>query len=257
MKLFSKKYRGFTLLTLITLVSELALTFALEPVYLMLYSDVVMQGTLITAILYYAIEILNPLLFTLTLSVVCAAPFCLREDEGMKKLYVASSFVILFIKYLCKLLSVLIFNGADAMDSDDFVSVIVQLLLDWAVIVLALLIAHYITKKHLIKWKTLDKAYRLSKMQEFSVFEGVYPIEKFISVRHVCLSGLFWSVIAQLGLSVLSTVYYDLFFFGLPQTGGDWIDVIGGLLGIVISYVLSYVLGFFVIRSLLKANSQE
>lgn len=255
MPFFKKPYRIFTVYCLTALISELILTFALEPVYVTLYSDAVFQsssfGSLLTAFLYYAIQILNPAIFTFSIALMCSLFFCFWDKRKMRNSYIAILFSINLIKYICKILAVLIFNGVKAID---FFSVLIQLGLDYSVFIVILILTYVFTKKHTVKARTLDKAYRLSEGHGYDVNTGVYPVPSFVMPKHVCLCGLFWSSIIQCALSLFSLLYYDAFFYGFPTDISGTVDMITEYIGRIVLYTLMYILGYFLIRALLKAS---
>ena len=81
------------------------------------------------------------------------------------------------------------------------------------------------------------------------MFSALFPISKLFDLKKPLSKLCFFAALIPTGIKVLSRLYYDIFFWGLPQDAEEWLLVATYYVGDAATLFI----GYFVILYLLQA----
>ena len=252
-----KSYSLFYILLLGAAAATLLLCCLLNPLFLSLKSDIVLQELFVTAVLYYFDSVLEELIFATLIALVAAGEYLFR---GNKSRYITTKlliFSVVLLKYICNFFATAIEAGFEGFTATDFESLGLSLLFDLLILGGAFLASFLAVRRHFEKAKTLEKAYRIAGKGEFDEKAEFYPYRRFLAPKTPVLAGVFWGSLGTLLLKILSSLYYDLFFWGFPETGEDAIQMVENYAIILLLAVVSYTFAFFMSSFLLKEKNKK
>jgi len=242
--LFSGINKKFTVFQAIAILATALVTFLLTPTYISLISDIVTQGSLITAIVYYASSILSELVFALLICLIACGEYVLSQDETARAVNRTAVFSISVLSYVFNFLSTAFKNGFSSLDEDDIFSSLLNAVVDAAILFVVMMISKRMTQRHLEESRVLNKAYQLTEGHSYDERSTVFPYERFIKVKAMIIGPIFWGTLITFILNVLSTVYYDL-LCGLPTDIDEIIEMVKMYLGLTIMFAVSYTFAYF------------
>jgi hypothetical protein len=81
------------------------------------------------------------------------------------------------------------------------------------------------------------------------IMEQLFPIEGLFNLKNLLSKLCFFAALIPSGVKLLSRLYYDIFFWGLPQDAEEWILVITYYIGDIAMLLI----GYFVLLYLMQA----
>ena len=144
------------------------------------------------------------------------------------------------------------FPNAKTFWGEEVPSALFSFLMDGLQMVGVLLLAEFSCRRPMLR----EKSYPKNSEGEGMVAD-CFPIEGLFHFQKPIVKLCFFAALIPAGLKLLSRLYYDIFFIGLPTEVGEWILVatyyIGDVATLIIGYfVLLYVLQVFYTKEVQK-----
>lgn len=152
----------------------------------------------------------------------------------------ARYFLAMFVSF-----SIMSFPGWRTFIEEEFWGALFSIAMDCLQTLGVLLLAEFCCRRPLMR----IKAYSKGAIGEEMIADCL-PIENLLSIQKPLPKLCFFSALIPAGLKILSRLYYDIFFWGLPQDATDWllmatyyvVDIATLFIGY---FVLLYVLQLF------------
>lgn len=223
------------------------ISFIYTPVYLLLASNVLWRGSVV---LFLWTELVGPIMdFSFYWgSFAFLIYIYLRFGKTHTKRFAIIYTIAVAARYIVTMIVNFIlmsFPGWDVLFGEELPSALFTIVMDILQLMGVLLITEFACRRALMN----ANAYRKGEEGE-QMLAVLFPIEGLFELKKPLNKLCFFSALVPAGVKVLSRLYYDIFFWGLPQDAGEWILIatyyIGDIATLFIGYfVLLYILQAF------------
>ena len=217
------------------------------PLYLLLSSNVVWRGSVL---LFLMTELIEPLIDFAFYWGSFAFLIYVYLRFGKKKI---GKFVLIYIaavlaKYLLTLLAgylMMSFPNSTAFWSEEVPSALFSIGMDCLQMLVVLLLTNFCCRRPMLLAKRYPKGAEGEEM-----LADCFPIEGLFRLKKPLPKLCFFAALVPSGVRVLSRLYYDIFFWGLPTDASEWLLIatyyIGDIATLFIGYfVLLYLMQMF------------
>ena len=172
----------------------------------------------------------------------------LRFDKKQTKHFIIVYLIAVVAKYLVTMFvsfSIMSFPGWKNFMDEEFWSALFSIVMDCLQILGVLLITEFCCRRPMLQG-TRDS----NGVPERELLAACFPIGDFFNLKNPLLKTCFFSALIPSALKILSRLYYDIFFWGLPEGIEEWILIatyyVGDIASLFIGYaVLLYLLQMF------------
>ncbi len=239
-ELYSKRLKKHYFIFAISCVAFMAVIYT--PAYLLLSSNVLWRNSVL---LFLLTELISPLMNfvfywgSFAYLIYAYLRFGKSENKPLWGMYAAA----VVARYLLTMLvsfTVMSFPSWKSFWSDELSGVLFSTLMDCLQVFAVLLLCEYRCRRPLSN----D---RISIKGGESLISECLPVSGLLELKKPLPQLCFFSALIPAGLQLLSRLYYDLFFWGLPTGASEWLLMatyyFGDLAAIVVGYlVLLYLL---------------
>ena len=240
-----KRTKKYFLTFVIACVAILSVLYT--PLYLLLSSNVLWRGSVL---LFLMTELLEPLIDfafywgSFAFLIYMYLRFGKKQIKQFALIYAAA----VVARYLLTLLVgylMMSFPNASAFWSEEVPSVLFSIVMDCLQMLGVLLLAAFCCRRPMLLAKSYPKGREGEEM-----FTDCFPIEGLWGLKKPLPKLCFFAALIPSGIKLLSRLYYDIFFWGLPTDAAEWLLMatyyIGDVATLFIGYfVLLYLLQMF------------
>ena len=222
------------------------ISFVYTPVYLLLASNVLWRGSVV---LFLWTELMGPIMdFSFYWgSFAFLIYIYLRFGKTHTKRFAIIYTIAVAARYIVTMIVNFIlmsFPGWDVLFGEELPSALFTIVMDILQLMGVLLITEFACRRPLMNLKIYRKGEEGEQM-----LADLFPISGLFDFKKPLNKLCFFSALIPAGFKVLSRLYYDIFFWGLPQDAGEWILVATYYIGDVATLFI----GYFVLLYLLQA----
>lgn len=215
------------------------------PIYLLLSSNVVWRGSVV---LFLMTELVEPLIdfFFYWGSFAFLIYIHLRFERKQIRYFAIIYVAAVALRYLLTMFVgflMMSFPSADAFWGEELPSALFSIGMDVLQGAVVLVLAEFCCRRVLMRLKAYSKGAEGEEM-----IADCFPIAGFFNFGSPITKLCFFSALIPSGLKLLSRLYYDIFFWGLPTDATEWIL----LATYYISDIASFVIGWLVLQYLLQ-----
>ena len=222
------------------------ISFVYTPVYLLLASNVLWRGSVV---LFLWTELMGPIMDfsfywgSFAFLIYIYLRFGKEQTTRFSIIYaiaVAARYIVTMIVNF----ALMSFPGWDVLFGEELPSALFTIAMDILQLIGVLLITEFACRRPLMNLKIYRKGEEGEQMLAVLFpIEGLFELKK--PLNKLCL----FSALVPAGVKVLSRLYYDIFFWGLPQDAGEWILIATYYIGDIATLFI----GYFVLLYLLQA----
>ena len=216
------------------------------PIYLLLSSNVIWRNSIL---LFLWTELMGPIMDfsfywgSFAFLIYIYLRFGKKQIKHFAIIYAVAVAARYIITTIVNFL-LMSFPGWDVLLGEELPSALFTIGMDGLQMLGVLLLAEYCCRRPLMA----AKAYRKGAEGE-EMMADLFPIKGLFNLKDP-LSGLcFFAALIPAGIKVLSRLYYDIFFWGLPTDAGEWLLVATYYVGDIATLFI----GYFVLLYLLQA----
>ena len=190
------------------------------PVYLLLSSNALWDSSIV---LFLWTELIGPIMdFSFYWgSFAFLIYIYLRFGKKQIQYFVLICAAAVVARYLFTMLvsfSIMSFPGWDTFWEEEFWGALFSIMMDCLQMIGVLLLAEFCCRRPLMS----AKAYSKGREGE-ELIADCLPIESHLSIQKPLPKLCFFAALIPAGLKILSRLYYDIFFWGLPEDAADWL----------------------------------
>lgn len=222
------------------------ISFIYTPVYLLLASNVLWRGSVV---LFLWTELVGPIMdFSFYWGSFAFLTYMyLRFGKGQIKPFAIIYAVAVAARYIITMLVNFIlmsFPGWDVLLGEELPSALFTITMDALQMLGVLLIAEFCCRRPLMSANVYQKGSEGEEM-----IRDLFPINGLFNLKLPLPKLCFFSALIPASIKVLSRLYYDIFFWGLPTDVGEWLLVATYYVGDIATLFI----GYFVLLYLLQA----
>lgn len=229
------------------------------PMYLLVSSNVIWRGSVL---LFLLTELIEPLLDfgfywgSFAFLIYIYLRFGKKEIKRFAIIYavaVAARYILtMFVTFL-----LMSFPDAPTFWGEEFPSAIFSIGMDVLQGLGVLLLAEFCCRRPMMSAKSYSKG-----REGEELIADCFPIEGLFNIKKPLPKLCFFSALVPAGLKLLSRLYYDIFFWGLPADASEWLLMatyyVGDTAALLIGYfVLLYLLQTFYTKELQRRTNFE
>ncbi len=244
-EVFIKRTKKHFLIFAIACVGFTSLVYT--PVYLLLSSNVLWRSSVV---LFLWTELIGPITdfafywASFAFLIYIYLRFGKKQIKDFLITYVAAVVARCVITLLVNFL-LMSFPGWDALLGEELPDFLFTVIMDSLQMLGVLLLAEFCCRRPLISTKSYRKGAEGEEMMS-----ELLPVGALFNFKNPLSKLCFFSALIPTGIKILSRLYYDIFFWGLPQDAGEWLLVatyyVGDVATLFIGYfVLLYFLQLF------------
>ena len=224
------------------------------PIYLLLSSDVLWRNSII---LFLWTEVMGPLSdFAFYWgSFAFLIYIYLRFGKGQSKPFLIIYGAAVVARYLITLIvnfSLMSFPGWDVLFGEELLSALFTIAMDALQMLGVLLLTEFCCLRPLLG----TKAYSKEKMGE-EMMADFFPIEGLFNLKKPLPKLCFFASLIPAGIKVLSRLYYDIFFWGLPQDGAEWLLMVTYYIGDIATLFIGYFVLLYILQTFYTAETKR
>lgn len=222
------------------------LSFIYTPIYLLLSSNVLWRNSILLFLWTEVIATLADFTFywgSFAFLIYIYLRFGKEQTTRFSIIYaiaVAARYIVTMIVNF----ALMSFPGWDVLFGEDLPSALFTVAMDILQLIGVLLITEFACRRPLMNLKIYRKGEEGEQMLAL-----LFPIEGLFELKKPLNKLCFFSALVPAGVKVLSRLYYDIFFWGLPQDAGEWILIATYYIGDIATLFI----GYFVLLYLLQA----
>ena len=190
------------------------------PIYLLLSNNVLWRNSIVLFLLTELVGPLTDFAFywgSFAFLIYIYLRFGKKEIKDFAIIYVAASMA----RYLLSMIASFIlmsFPGWNSLFEADLPELLFSTAMDCLQMLGVLLLAEYCCRRPLMR----TKAYAKGMIGE-QMMADCLPVQKLFDLKKPISKLCFFASLIPAGIKVLSRLYYDIFFWGLPQDGAEWL----------------------------------
>lgn len=251
-EIYQKQLKKAYLIFAICCVALLSVVYT--PIYLLLYSNVIWQNSVV---LFLWTELVKPLVdFAFYWgSFAFLIYIFLRFGKVQTKFFVIIYAVAAVARYfLTTLVSYLLmsFPGWDTIWEEELPMMLFSSVMDCLQVVGILLLTEFCCRRPLMRRNAYLKGEAEKKM-----FADCFPIEGLFDWKKPLPKLCLLASLIPAGLKILSRLYYDLFFWGMPQDITDLLLVITYYVSDIAALLIGYFVLLYVLQAFLGAENKS
>ena len=212
------------------------------PIYLLLSSNVLWRGSIVLFLLTELVEPFIDFSFywgSFAFLIYIYLRFERKNIRDFAIIYIAAAAIryllTMFVGFL-----VMSFPDAEAFWGEEIPSALFSIGMDALQGTVVLVLAEFCCRRVLMSVKNYANGEEM--------ISDCFPIAGFFNFGHPITKLCFFSALIPSGLKLLSRLYYDIFFWGLPTDAAEWIL----LATYYIADIASFVIGWLVLQYLLQ-----
>ncbi len=243
--LYIKRVRKYFLIFAIACVGFIS--FIYTPVYLLLSSNVLWRGSIV---LFLWTELIGPLMdFSFYWgSFAFLIYIYLRFGKGQIKPFAIIYAAAVAARYIITVVvnfALMSFPGWDVLLGEELLSALFSIGMDALQMLGVLLLTEFCCRRPLMTAKTYSKGKEGEEM-----IGDCLPITNFLNIKNPLTKLCFFSALIPAGVKLLSRLYYDIFFWGLPQDASEWLLVATYYIGDIASFLIGYFVLLYLLQTL-------
>ncbi len=230
------------------------LSFIYTPVYLLLSSNVVWRGSVLLFLLTELIEPLIDFAFYWG-SFAFLIYIYLRFGKKQIKDYAIIYAVAVVARYLFTMLAgyiLMSFPDAKTFWGEEFLSALFSIGMDALQMLGVLLLTEFCCRRPLMQTKMYSKGSDGEEM-----LADCFPIEGLFNLKKPLSKLCFFSALIPAGLKLLSRLYFDIFFWGLPTDAAEWILMVTYYIGDAASFAIGYLVLLYLLQAFYTAEAKR
>ena len=212
------------------------------PIYLLLSSNVLWRGSIVLFLLTELVEPFIDFSFywgSFAFLIYIYLRFERKNIRDFAIIYIAAAAIryllTMFVGFL-----VMSFPDAEAFWGEEIPSALFSIGMDALQGAIVLVLAEFCCRRVLMSVKNYANGEEM--------ISDCFPMAGFFNFGHPITKLCFFSALIPSGLKLLSRLYYDIFFWGLPTDAAEWIL----LATYYIADIASFVIGWLVLQYLLQ-----
>lgn len=224
------------------------------PIYLLLSSNVVWRGSVLLFLLTELIEPLIDLAFywgSFAFLIYIYLKFGKKQIKDFIIIYavaiVARYFLTMFAGYL-----LMSFPDVETFWGEDFLSALFSIGMDVLQMIGVLLLAEFCCRRPIMQIKNNFKA-----SEGEDILADCFPIEGLFNLKNPLSKLCFFSALIPAGLKLLSRLYFDIFFWGLPTDAAEWLLMATYYIGDIAAFAIGYLVLLYVLQAFYTAETQR
>ena len=139
--------------------------------------------------------------------------------------------------------SIMSFPGWGTFWEEELWGAIFSIVMDCLQMTGVLLLAEFCCRRPLMRAKAYSKG-----MIGEQLIADCLPVEDIFNIKKPFTKLCFFAALIPSGLKMLTRLYYDIFFFGLPQDVADWLLLATYYIGDIASLLIGYFVLLFVLQ---------
>ena len=217
------------------------------PIYLLLSTNALWDSSII---LFLWTELIGPMMDFAFFwgSFAFLIYIYLRFGKNTTKHFAVVYAIAVVAKYLVTMVvsfSIMSFPGWKTFMDEEFWGALFSIVMDCLQMVGALILAEFCCRRPMSQ-----NSLHSQGVNGGDLMANCFPIENFFTLKNPLLKTCFFSALIPSALKILSRLYYDIFFWGIPEGIEEWILVatyyVGDIASLFIGYaVLLYLLQMF------------
>ena len=250
----AKKYFFIFAIACVALVSVIY-----TPIYLLISSNVIWRGSILLFILTEFVEPLLDFSFywgSFAFLIYIYLRFEIKQIKHFAIIY-AIAVAARYILTMLATFSLMSFPNSQAFWGEELPSAIFSIGMDILQGLGVLLLAEFSCRRPMMRAKSYSKGNEGKEL-----IADCFPIEGLFNIKKPLPKLCFFASLIPAGLKLLSRLYYDIFFWGLPADASEWLLMvtyyIGDAAALFIGYfVLLYLLQTFYTKELQRRADFE
>ena len=217
------------------------------PVYLLLSSNVLWRNSIFLLLWMELLEPLMNFVFywgSFAFLVYMYLRFGKKQIKPFVLIYAVAVTARYFITLIVNFL-LMAFPGWDVLLGEELPSALFTIVMDGLQMLGVLLIAEYCCRRPLMSSKTYQKGAEGEEMMA-----DLFPIKTLFNLKDPLSRLCFFAALIPAGIKLLSRLYYDIFFWGLPTDAGEWILVATYYVGDVATLFIGYFVLLYLLQTL-------
>ena len=224
------------------------------PLYLLLSSNVLWRGSVLLFLLTELIEPLIDFAFywgSFAFLIYMYLRFGKKEIKHFVLIYVAA----VVVRYLLTLLVgylMMSFPNATAFWSEEVPSALFSIGMDCLQMLGVLLLTEFACRRPMLRAKGYTKGSEGEEM-----LADCFPIEGIWSIKKPLPGLCFFAALIPSGLKLLSRLYYDVFFWGLPTDAAEWLLIATYYIGDIATLFIGYFVLLYLMQMFYAAEAKK
>ena len=224
------------------------------PVYLLLSSNVVWRGSVL---LFLMTELIEPLIdFSFYWgSFAFLIYIYLRFGKTQIRRFAIVYAVAALARYFLTMLAgyvLMSFPDAKTFWSEDFTSVLFGICMDALQMIGVLLLAELCCRRPMMNAKKYSHG-----AEGEELIADCFPIEGLLNIKKSLPKLCFFSALIPAGLKLLSRLYYDIFFWGLPTDAAEWLLLATYYVGDIATLLVGYLVLLYLLQTFYTAECKR
>lgn len=224
------------------------------PVYLLLASNVLWRGSLL---LFLWTELMGPLVdFSFYWgSFAFLIYIYLRFGKKQIKYFAIVAALSIAARYVITLIvnfALMSFPGWEMIWQEELPSALFGILMDALQMLGVLLLAEFCCRRPLMQAKAYTKGSEGEEM-----IGDCLPITSFFNIKQPLNKLCFFAALIPAGIKLLSRLYYDIFFWGLPTDASEWLLVVTYYIGDVASFLVGYFVLLYLLQTIFANETKR
>ena len=173
----------------------------------------------------------------------------LRFGKSEIKPFAVISAIAIVARYLLTMIvdfALMSFPGWDVLFGEELPSMLFTVLMDALQMLGVLLLAEFCCRRPLMQKGVGEQ-----------LMMNLFPIEGLFNLKNPLSKLCFFAALIPSGFKVLSRLYYDIFFWGLPQDAEEWILVITYYIGDIATLLIGYFVLLYLVQAFWSAENKR
>lgn len=224
------------------------LSFIYTPIYLLLSSNVLWRNSIFLFLWTEVIATLADFAFYWG-SFAFLIYIYLRFGKSEIKPFAVISAIAIVARYLLTTIvdfALMSFPGWDVLFGEELPSMLFTVLMDALQMLGVLLLAEFCCRRPLMQ-----------KGRGEGIMQELFPLEGLFNLKNPLSKLCFFSALIPSGVKLLSRLYYDIFFWGLPQDAEEWILVITYYIGDIATLLIGYFVLLYLVQAFWSAENKR
>ncbi len=224
------------------------------PVYLLLSSNVLWRGSVV---LFLWTELMGPLMDfafywgSFAFLIYNYLRFGKKQIKPFAIIY-AAAIAARYIITMTVNFALMSFPGWDVLFGEELPSALFTIGMDALQMLGVLLLAEFCCRRPLMSAKVYRKGAEGEEMMA-----DCFPISGLFDLKQPLPKLCFFAALIPSGIKLLSRLYYDIFFWGLPQDASEWLLVITYYIGDIASFLIGYFVLLYLLQSFYTAETKR
>ena len=225
------------------------------PVFIWAKSDVLLADSIFLVVWELVSTAVNYLFYWVSFSFMLyfAARFTLQNSKSFLGGYVGACAVM----YLVSLISSGVINGVTAFSLRDIGDVVMYVGFDAALMAIAVLVTQKMLGREQENVACEYGIQKLNDADDLTILPQHLPFTSFFNFKNKLMKTLFWIILIPSAWHILSRLYYDIFFFGIPVDAVDLLWMIFYYVSEVITFFVGYFFSIFVLNFIFAREERK